>query len=254
MIWEKSKRKIQISKNIREVDKIISNKELLQKEYIKRNENLPLENKIFSMRILSRIMEEEKEVLFKELAHLNKLLKPQNFIKYKKELEVKEDYLKILNASNKQEELDDLKIEFQKLFLEMIKINIKRAETKQEIEKIIYDFRYYLLLPYDFERTMNDIDELRKKIEEVGKSIINKAIEFKIIQNISFDENVNYEILKNIFTVRIIKLEDSYLKITKEKEKYFLQIFDENVFEEKVEISKPEKLDIKPNKKIKIWN
>ena len=57
-------------------------------------------------------------------------------------------------------------------------------------------------------------------------------------------------ILKNIFKTRIIKLEEAYLKITKEKDQYFVQIFDENIFEEKVKIQKPKDLNIKLNKKI----
>ena len=73
----------------------------------------------------------------------------------------------------------------------------------------------------------------------------------------SEDKETNYEILKNIFYIRIIKLEDAYLKITKEKDnesfRYYVQILDENLFEEKIEISKPKGLDIKPNKKIAIW-
>ena len=69
------------------------------------------------------------------------------------------------------------------------------------------------------------------------------------MEKISYNNDTNFEILKNIFNVRIIKLEDAYLKITKEKDKYFLQIFDENIFEEKVEIQKPKELEIKLNKK-----
>ena len=45
-----------ISNTIKRIDTIINDKELLKKEYIKRNENLELENKIFSIRILSQIM------------------------------------------------------------------------------------------------------------------------------------------------------------------------------------------------------
>ena len=70
-----------------------------------------------------------------------------------------------------------------------------------------------------------------------------------MLEKISNNEKTNNEILKNIFKVRIIKLEDAYLKITKEKDKYFLQIFDENIFEEKVEIKKPEELEIKIKQK-----
>ena len=180
-------------------------------------------------------------------------MNPQNFIEYKNRLEEKEKYLKILEFKDKEKKLEKLKIEFQKVFLKMLEINIKKAETKQEIEKIIYDFRYYSLLQFDNQRKIKDIKEIKKEIKEVSKMIINKAIEYKTIEKISDNKETNYEILKNIFNVRIIKLEDAYLKITKEKEKYFLQIFDENIFEEKIQIQKPEDLEIKLNKKRPIW-
>ena len=56
-----TKRKIDINKQIMRIDETINDKELLQKEYVARNEQLSLEKKIFSMRILAKIMEEEKK-------------------------------------------------------------------------------------------------------------------------------------------------------------------------------------------------
>lgn len=252
-IEETTKRKLEISQKIKEVDTIISNKDLLQEEYTKRNKELSLEKKIFSMRILSKIMEQEREEYLKKLEKLNTILNPQKFIIYKKELEEKYRYLKILDVEDIEKELDELKISLQQIFLKLIKININKLETRQEVEKIIYDFRYYLLLPYDNVNTIQNIKKIEKPINEISQLIINKAIELKVIEKISNDETTNYEILKNIFSVRIIKLEDAYLKITKEKDKYFVQIFDENIFEEKIEISKPKDLEIKLNKKISIW-
>ena len=248
-IEKTTQKKIDISNQIKLIDETINDKNLLQEEYLKRNEQLPLEKKIFSMRILSKIMEDEKKDKLKELESLNKLLNPQNFVKYKKELEEKDKYLKVLDLEDKDKLINELKIKLQKLFLNMLEINIKKAETKQEIEKIIYDFRYYSLLQYDYERKIKDVKELNTDINNIAKKIIDKAIENKVIESLSSDNDTNYQILKNIFHVRIIKLEDSYLKITKEKDKYYLQIFDENIFEEKIEIQKPKELEIKLNKK-----
>ena len=90
-------------------------------------------------------------------------------------------------------------------------------------------------------------------INEVLGIIIYKAIDLKVLEKISENKETNKEILKNIFKVRIIKLEKAYLKITKEKDKYFVQIFDENIFEERIEIQKPIDLNIKLNKKMPIW-
>lgn len=248
-IEKTTQKKIDISNQIKLIDETINDKNLLQEEYLKRNEQLPLEKKIFSMRILSKIMEDEKKEKLNELENLNKILNPQNFMKYKKELEEKDKYLKFLDSGDKDKLINELKIKLQKLFLNMLEINIKKAETKQEIEKIIYDFRYYSLLQYDYERKIKNVKELNTDIDKIAKKIIDKAIENKVIESLSSDNDTNYQILKNIFHVRIIRLEDSYLKITKEKDKYYLQIFDENIFEEKIEIQKPKGLEIKLNKK-----
>ena len=248
-IEKTTQKKIDISNQIKLIDETINDKNLLQEEYLKRNEQLPLEKKIFSMRILSKIMEDEKKEKLNELENLNKILNPQNFMKYKKELEEKDKYLKFLDSGDKDKLINELKIKLQKLFLNMLEINIKKAETKQKIEKIIYDFRYYSLLQYDYERKIKNVKELNTDIDKIAKKIIDKAIENKVIESLSSDNDTNYQILKNIFHVRIIRLEDSYLKITKEKDKYYLQIFDENIFEEKIEIQKPKELEIKLNKK-----
>ena len=242
--------KMNLTEKIKKIDTIINNKELLEKEYKERNEKLPLEQKIFSIRILSQKMQKERDEYFKEIDKLNEILNPQNFIKHKKWIENKYKYLKVLDE---KEKLEKLKLNFQKIFLKIMKKEISKAETKQDIEKIIYDFRYYMMIPYDNNTLVQKNEELQKDINETSELIIAKANELKTIEKISNNKATNDEILKNIFKVRIIKLEDAYLKITKEKEKYFVQIFDENIFEEKIEISKPKDLEIKLNKKIPIW-
>ena len=72
-----------------------------------------------------------------------------------------------------------------------------------------------------------------------------KAIEKKVIVDVPF------EIMRHLLESRIIVLEDLYYKITKNSEKYYVQIFDENISEEKFEITPEEKTKI--NKKIKIF-
>ena len=136
---------------------------------------------------------------------------------------------------------------------------IKKAETKQEIIKLIYEFRYYCLLPFNQQKTINGVKELEKKIENVERKLITKAHEIKAIELFSKNEEIDYQILKLIFEVRVICLEDLNVKIIKEKNKYYMQLFDENVFEEKIEIKNAENinkndLEIKLNKKVKIFN
>lgn len=256
-VEETTKEKRYLTKKIKQIDTIINDKKLLEEEYKTRNEKLPLEKKIFSMKVLAKKMEKERQNYINKIENLNDILNPQKFLKYKKELQEKAEYLYVLSNTVPDKEVEEIKYEMQKIFLNMLKSKIEKVQTKQEMEKIIYDFRYYLLLPYDKKNFIKDIKKLEKSIKETGELIIDKAIELKILTKMSEDKETNYEILKNIFYIRIIKLEDAYLNLIEEKTendfKYYVQILDENLFEEKIEIPKPKELNIKPNKKIAIW-
>ena len=57
--------------------------------------------------------------------------------------------------------------------------------------------------------------------------------------------------MQHILETRIIVLEELYYKVEKEEDKYYVQIFDENISEEKFEVKSIE--NTKTNKKIKIF-
>ena len=78
------------------------------------------------------------------------------------------------------------------------------------------------------------------------------------MQELAKDADLNYEITKNIFQTRIRLLEELCKKLTKEKDEYFIQLFDENIFEEKIKLEinqniNKKDLHIRPNKKIKLF-
>ena len=252
--------KTKITNEIRKIDTIVNNKKELEEEYVKRNESLPLEKKIFSMRVLSEIMIKEREELFNKIDELNNQLNPHYFVKYKKDIEKQYEYLEIIDKSEEEieKEIEKVVTKIQIIFLNCIQKEIEKITTKQDILKLIYQFRYYVLLPYDIDRKIIDIEKLKKEIEETIKKIIKKAQELKIMQKLSKNEEVEYIILKNIFSSRIIKLENIELKLTKEKDIIYLQLFDENLFENKIEIGtkesiNPKELKYRTNKRVKIF-
>lgn len=260
-IEAKTKEKIEITEEIRNYDTILNNKKMLEEEYVKRNEKLPLEKKIFSIKVLAEIMTKEREELFEKIEKINNELQPKNFIKYEKELDQKQKYLDLVIEDQEEinKKINEILLKLQKIFLDCLKIKIQNAKTKQEIVKLIYEYRYYLLIPYDYEKDIYQIKELKEKIQNISKELIKKAHEMKVIKIVSKNEDLNYEILKNIFNSRIIKLEDINLKITKEKEKFYLQLFDEKLFEDKIEISENQDINIKEleyriNKKIQLFD
>ncbi len=254
-----TKKKRELTKDIKLIDETLNNKEMLQKEYIKRNEKLEISEKIFSIRVLSEMMSKERNKKIKEIEKLNEILNPQKFIKLKKELEERKKLLEIIETKDLQKDLEMLKLILQKLILKCYQVKIEKAETKQQILKLIYEFRYYNLLPFSQEKRIIDKTELKKQLNETGEMLIQKATKIKLIDIYAKDEKLNYEIAKNIFNTRIINLEQMYIQVTKENESFFVQIFDEKSCEEK-NIIKADKelnkknLQIKLNKKIKVFS
>lgn len=251
--------KRELTKEIKRIDETINNRDMLQEEYEKRNEFLPLEEKIFSIRILSKIMTEERKEKIKKIEKLNILLNPQKFVEYKKELEEREKYLKLLDIKEIENEIKKSILKFQKMFLSCYQTKIKKIETKQELMKLIYEFRYYCLIPFEKQKSIWQVNEISHQVKKIEMLLIEKAHELKLINVFSEEKEIDYQILKNIFCLRVINLEDLYIKIMKEKEKYYVQLFDENVFEEKIQIENigeinKKDLTFKINKKVKIFN
>lgn len=258
-IQEITKEKVKLTKEIKLIDETLNNRNMLQKEYEKRNEYLPIQEKIFSVRILSQMMADERKEKIEKIEKLNFLLNPQKFVYYKKELETKEKYLKILDTKNLEKEIIDTILKLQKIFLVCYQSKIKEIDTKSELMKLIYEFRYYSLLPFDDTKSMGKIEEIKGQIKKVEMLLLKKAHQLKLIDVFSEEKEVDYQILKHIFSVRVINLEDLYVKLMKEKDHYCVLLFDENVFEEKIKIEdigelNKKSLSFKINKKVKIFN
>ena len=257
-IKEKTREKRKLNKQIKQIDEIINDKKLLQKEYIERNELLPLNKKIFSMRILSNIMKEERQNLIVKLEQINDILNPQKFIQYKEDLENKYNYLKIVGTKDINQEINNELLKLQKSFLDCLEIKIDKSIEKNEIVNLLYQFRYYLMIPIDENDKILESKDLKNRLKKVSKKLVQKSIEQKVIFNFSKNEDLNYDIIKNVFETRIISLEDLYIKIVKENKKYYIQLFDENIFEEKVEIGNIEEINlndinVKLNKSTKVF-
>ena len=171
--------KINLAKDIKQIDETLNNQKNLQKEYEKRNKNLPLEEKIFSVRILSKLMIQEREEKIKKIEKLNELLNPKKFIKYKKELENKEKILKLIETEDIEEEIRKSIIKLQKLFLSCYEIKIKDIVNKQELIKLIYEFRYYCLLPISHQTEINQTKEILSRNKKSTNAIIRKSTYFK---------------------------------------------------------------------------
>ena len=245
--------KKQINKKIKRLEKILSSKVSLEQEYTKINEK---EDKIFSIKILEKQLKTEKQELLEQLEEKNDLMNPKKFIEEKTRLEKIQKLLEIVNIEDKIKERKKILEELQKLFLQCFLVFINTAETKEEIINLIYTFRYYNLLPFSEDIDIYENKQLQKQLKQVEEELIKKAIDFKIMAALSEDIKQNTKLLKFIFRTRIISLEEIYISVRKEKNKYYVELSEDNEdsHEEKYEIKelKKENLNIKLNKKIKV--
>ena len=235
--------KMKAMKKLKNLEKILGQEANLKKECEKRNKKVPLNQKIFNIKILKQELSEEKEKILNEINEYNYLLNPKNYLQEKNMILQEKEVLQISEYTEEQKE--EVKIEFIELFLQCLNIQIKKLQEQEEIVNMIYKFRYFMCLTFNLEKNIKEVKQLEKEILKTEKLLVKKAIEKKVISNVPF------EIMRHVFRTRIIILEELYYKVTKESEKYYIQIFDENITEEKFEIKPTEK--IKLNKKIKIF-
>ena len=236
-------RKKEIIEEIKNIDKILSQESELKKEYERLNKNLDLENKIFSIKVLKENLIEKKQKLLNEVEENNNILKPENYLKEKEEKKKKKDLLYVIKYSNQEQE--EVYIEFLKICLYVFEKKIENC-TEEEIIKLIYKLRYLMLVPFNEKNNVYEINELKEPLLKIEHMLLEKGIKNKILS-----ENIPFEVIQHVFRTRIINLEELYYKITKEDEKYYVQIFDENITEEKFEIQLNKKSKI--NKKVKIF-
>ena len=252
-----SKRKKKINEKIRKIDIILQDNEKISKEYENRNKGLPLSKKIFSKKVLRNILANEREEYFKELKKCNDKMNYKNFIKIKKEYEYEYQYLILAEVKEIDCEIENRIILLQKRVLQALKLNAKNSNNRDQINNIIYEIRYFNMLPFDSKTKIKEVSKLKKMITTTMSVAIEKAYELKSFNEIFKDVGKNADVLKNIFKLKVIRLEDIKLKIIKEKDEFFIQFFDDDVLDEKIKLDmqiNKKDLKIRFNRKIKVFD
>lgn len=251
-----TKEKKELNKQLQKLDLILNDNTKLKEEYQKRNEKLSEYNKIFSISHLEEKIQKEKNKIIEKIRILNKKIEPQTYLEDVKELEKNNNLLENIDFT-KENNVYLYVNELQQLFLkEILFSEIENMDSKQELIDFTYELRYYNLLPYNNEIQIKDVKEVSTYLETVKEKNIKKLYDNKIINTFSTNEKNNIEIVKEIFNLRIISLEDIYMQIKKHDNKYLVQIYDEkSTLEKEIELNlKFNKKDrIKLNKKIKLF-
>ena len=240
--------KKEYTKEIEKIDKILNNNELLKKEYYARNEKLPNKEKIFSVSYLVGILDKERIKLIEKIDECNKIILPKEFVEQKSKLEEEVKFLEEIIKLDKEDALIKIATEFlNQVQIEIAKIN---EENKEKLINWIYKIRYYRYIPIDYEKTIKDIEVLKEKFEEVIKIIIKKAQELKIWDIFSENTELTYQILKEIFDMKMICLQNLNMQCKYENKELYVEYYDDTIIESSLKI----KTDtVKIKKKIKLF-
>lgn len=253
LVEELTKTKKLKAREIKRIDKILNNDEMLIKEFEKRNKKLSEYKKIFSVENLEGTLKKERKKALNEIEECNKLLDAKIYVGRVKELERNLDLLKDLKIpKNKQK----YKIDIQKIFIKCLEQridSINTPEQKREAINLFKIIRYYNFIVYDEERFVKDVEELKEEIQEIQGKILLKLYDLKAINHITKDLETDIGIINPIFDTRIMNLENVYIYSQNQNNVIEVSIYDGNTLELEFTIDNLNNIEIKTKKKIKLF-
>lgn len=252
-IKEKNAKKIKI---IKKIDKILSNIELIRKHFIKTNEKLSDNEKIFSISHFVEKLEADKKRAATIISENNSLINPLNFERKINDVQQElQKYKELKINSNLNADIDKHLIEFQKIFFEGVSNKIKNASTKKELISLIYEIRYYNHLTYKNGVDLRFDRRLVEDWEDIIIQLVEKLLDADVIDVMAEDGKLNYDIVKYIFLNKIIKIENINVKMTKYNNKIEVEYYDVNMLEDKVIIESEDinYIKIKSERRVKLF-
>lgn len=235
-------------KNIERLDKILNNHELLKKEYYSRNEKLPNKEKIFSISHLVGILSKERVDLIEQIEECNRLILPKEFVEQKTKLEAENTFLDSVKPKLEREDLIKLSQEF--LYLAGENIQNINEENKQNLVEWIYKIRYYRYIPINKEENIKDLKELDTAFDEIFRIIIKKALELKIWDELTEDQELAFRILKEVFDTKMIYLQNINIQCQYSEKTLLVEFYDDTVIESSISLDVK---NVKIKKKMKLF-
>lgn len=244
-------RKKEILKEIREIDKYINDDLKLKKEYIRQNEILSQEDRVFSLSDFSDKVLRKRKNLEHELKTCSLKLEPKNYVEMKTDIENKLNFIEELKLEDETDQpLNNIICEILKKLYKILETQIKKVETKKEIIDMLYKIKYLKLLPVSDEKNAYDMTE--KEFRKLEKTLITKACNLKAMTIFSNNISENYKIIKNVLDTNIIDLDKTFIELKETDNKLKIIVYDENSIEKEKMIELSNDIAIKYNKKMQL--
>lgn len=234
-------------------DRILNDKDLMFKEFERRNNILSEDKSILNISMLADIIQKEKDNSFKRMEQLNELVKPMNYANLKSELSEK---IRIMSVVDERKNIRDYEIAFLKDVITCLAYNIEKMSSKEEIIDIIYKMRYFRKIRVTESEKVEDIPQLFNDITQILKYTITKGCKEKVFNIFCKDIEYNYQIIDVALNTAIsnyedidiaLKIEDDFLKVT---------VYDNEVIDKQEEIKFPltsKDLSIRQNKPVPMY-
>lgn len=249
-IEDLSKQKKAKMKQLDSLEKILSDKKRMEKEFIKRNEKADEKTKIFSITHLSKIMKKEKTNCMQEIEELTETMKPQEIAKREKTLKDQRDFILQLELE-KEDVLSKKIIELEKKFLTCFQNKIEKSDTKKEMMDRIYETRYYSVLPFSKKEKIGEKKELEKNFFQTIQLLYKKSRQFKMIPDLTESEEWNSRLFLPIFELRMIELDKVELEMENKKNQVVVSYYDGETIEKTFQWDG--NIPIRKKKKIKLF-
>lgn len=248
--------KKKMAKQIKNIDEILNDESLLEKELEKRKQNLGKKSKLLNSQYLRAMLSQERRNLIEKMQKSTSLMNPKNYVTNKRRIENKYEKINEVLESLEKKDINTCIIELQQQFLKCMEVKVNNTNNKKELVDLMYFIRYYLYLPIDEQRTIKDLDKLRMQINKIQEILIVKCVNLKIINIISLDNEINSKILKKVISSRTVDMENLEIEVKPKYNKLRVNMYEgeelENSFEIETE-GAAEKVNIKTDKKFKLF-
>ena len=172
-------------------------------------------------------MQREKKKLLDKIEQCNQKMEPKTYVQDKNKLQEDAAFLKDIDLDSNKAIDQNLKKLQVLLLKEIFLTKIEQASTKSELIDCVYELRYYHFLYYTKEMMIQNVKELNPYLQQAKEKLIQKLYAHKLLAVISTNESNDIEMVKNIFKLRMIHLEDIYIEIKQSEKQYTMMIYDD---------------------------
>lgn len=243
------KQKKQVLDRIDNIDLILADDEKLVEAFKEKNNTLEKNKKIASVLIYKSILKEEREKASNKYDFLTLIQNPSNFSEYRTDLK------RQISTFNKERKINDCIVSLELAILKAMRYKMEKEENAIQILSNLNALRYFKFLKVSRNLYIKDIKQIYREIEKLEKILVTKACKIGCVRMLSYDVDINYNIISTVLNTRILDLEDLSIEIDYKPMNIGVRIYDKNTIEKEeiIKVNRSPDLAVKLRRKIKLF-